>query len=159
MSEVATGAQTNTATPQVARDREAEAAALYKSIISPDRSRWRTRGLNAKADETPVGEKKIRTRQFLWERSDGPKRVYGLSGDKRKRSLKGSGTKTNVRFLERVFQQIVQKHKGGREDSEFVRKLFNYQIGQKGTNAREDAEFIRKLSDIKTGQRGQGVLC
>ena len=95
---------------------------------------------------------------LLWERSEGSKSVYGLSGEKRKRLLKGLGTITNARFLERVVQQIAQKHKGGREESEFVRKLFDNRIGQKGANARGDVEFIRKLYGIKTGQRRQGVL-
>ena len=115
-------------------------------------------GLNAKADETPCVGKENKDTMLLWEWSDGLKCVYGLSGEKRKRPQKGLGTKTNMRFLERLLQQIAHKHNGGREESEFVRKLFNNRVGQKDMNARGDAEFIHKLFGIKTGQRGQGVL-
>ena len=49
LSKVTAGAQTNLTTPQVARDQVAEASALYEPIVSPDRSRRRTRGFERKS--------------------------------------------------------------------------------------------------------------
>ena len=49
------------------------------------------------------------------------------------------------------FRKIEQKSERGKEEVEFIRKLFHNKLGQKGAGARQDTEFIWKLFHYKLG--------